>query len=209
MSTHDARSFAMPVTHAAIDDAVSRTATIAGLTGVALIHVLQLPDAFSETFYLGLLFVGAVVAAVLVAAALTRTSGRRVWTAAFALPALILLGYLLSRTTGLPDATNDVGEWDEPLGLASMVAETLVVCVSGVVPPGSAAGRRRSDFWTGASPNSGAPCGRSPNPTDESEGPNEQRERRHSGEAAQPQATPRRGHPAAPAGGPVRRLAVR
>jgi hypothetical protein len=133
MSTHDARSFAMPVTHAAIDDAVSRTATIAGLTGVALIHVLQLPDAFSETFYLGLLFVGAVVAAVLVAAALTRTSGRRVWTAAFALPALILLGYLLSRTTGLPDATNDVGEWDEPLGLASMVAETLVVCVSGVV----------------------------------------------------------------------------
>ena len=40
----------MPVTHAAIDDAVSRTATIAGLTGVALIHVLQLPDAFSENF---------------------------------------------------------------------------------------------------------------------------------------------------------------
>jgi hypothetical protein len=133
MSTHDARSLAMPVTHAAIDDAVSRTVAIAGLAGVAVIHVLQLPDAFSETFYLGLLFAGAVVAAVLLAAALTRASGHGVWTAAVALPALILLGYLLSRTTGLPDATNDVGEWDEPLGLASIVAESLVVCVGAVV----------------------------------------------------------------------------
>jgi hypothetical protein len=133
MSTHDARSLAMPVTHAAIDDAVSRTATIAGLTGVAVIHVLQLPDAFSETFYLGMLFIGAVAGAMLVAVTLTRTSSRGVWTAAVALPALVLLGYLFSRTTGLPDATNDVGEWDEPLGLVSMVAEGLVVCVSGAV----------------------------------------------------------------------------
>jgi hypothetical protein len=133
MSTHDARSLAMPVTHAAIDDAVSRTVAIAGLAGVAGIHVLQLPDAFSETFYLGMLFIAAAVAALLVATALSRTSDRGVWTAAAALPALILLGYLLSRFTGLPDATNDVGEWDEPLGLASMVVETLVVCVSGAV----------------------------------------------------------------------------
>lgn len=123
----------MPVTHAAIDDAVSRTVAIAGLVGVAVIHVLQLPDAFAETFYLGMLFIGAAVAALLVATALTRTSDRGVWTAAAALPAVILLGYLLSRTSGLPDATNDVGEWDEPLGLASLVAETLVVCVSGAV----------------------------------------------------------------------------
>ena len=112
----------MPVTPAAIDDAVSRTVAIAGLVGVAAIHVLQLPDAFSETFYLGMLFIGAAVASLLVATALTRTSGHGVWTAAVALPALILLGYLLSRTSGLPDATNDVGEWDEPLGLASLVA---------------------------------------------------------------------------------------
>jgi hypothetical protein len=123
----------MPVTPAAIDDAVSRTVAIAGLAGVALIHVLQLPDAFSETFYLGLLFVGAAVASLLVATALTRATGRGVWTAAVALPALILLGYVLSRTSGLPGATDDVGEWDEPLGLASLVAETLVVCVGAAV----------------------------------------------------------------------------
>ena len=121
----------MPITNHAIDDAISRTTAIAGLGGIALIHVLQLPGAFSETFYLGLLFIGAIVAAVALAGTLTRMSDRGVWTATAALPAMILLGYLLSRTTGLPDATNDVGEWDEPLGLASLVAESLVVCVSG------------------------------------------------------------------------------
>ena len=121
----------MPIASDAIDDAISRTTAIAGLAGIALIHVLQLPGAFSETFYLGLLFIGAIVAAVALAATLTSVSDRGVWTITAALPAMILLGYVLSRTTGLPDATNDVGEWDEPLGLASLVAESLVVCVSG------------------------------------------------------------------------------
>lgn len=133
MSAHDAGTHAMPIADAAVDDAVSRTIAVVGLAGIALIHILQLPDAFSETFYLGLLFVGAVVASVALSAALTRTSDRRAWMAAAVLPAVILLGYLLSRTTGLPDATNDVGEWDEPLGLASMVVEGLVVCVGGGV----------------------------------------------------------------------------
>ena len=123
----------MPVTTPAIDDAISRTVAVIGLAGIALIHVLQLPGAFSDTFYLGLLFIGAIVAAVALAAALTLASDGGLWTATAALPALILLGYVLSRTTGLPDATNDVGEWEEPLGLASMVVEGLVVCVGGGV----------------------------------------------------------------------------
>jgi hypothetical protein len=131
MYASDDQSHAMPITNHAIDDAISRTTAIAGLGGIGLIHVLQLPGAFSETPYLGLLFIGAIVAALALAATLTRVSERGVWMATAALPGLILLGYVLSRTTGLPDATNDVGEWDEPLGLASLVAESLVVLVSG------------------------------------------------------------------------------
>ena len=41
-----------------------------------------------------------------------------------------LLGYLLSRSVGLPGWTGDVGEWDSSLGLASMVVEPLVACVT-------------------------------------------------------------------------------
>jgi FtsH-binding integral membrane protein len=130
----------MPVTTAALNDTVGRSVAITGLTGIAVIHVLQAPEAFDETFYLGLLFVGAVVISVALAAALTLGSDTGVWTATAVLPALILLGYVLSRTSGLPDATDDVGEWDEPLGLVSMVVEGLLVCVAGGV-----LGARRQD----------------------------------------------------------------
>jgi hypothetical protein len=135
----------MPIANGAINDAISRTTAIAGLAGIALIHVLQLPGAFSETFYLGLLFIGAIVAAVVLAATLTSVSDRGVWTVTAALPALILLGYVLSRTSGLPDATNDVGEWDEPLGLASLVAESLVLCVSGAALASGRQAARNAD----------------------------------------------------------------
>jgi hypothetical protein len=113
-----------------LNDVIARMVAIAGLGGIALVHVLQSPDAFTETTYLGILFVGAIVTSLVLAAVLTRTSDDRAWAAAGGLGALILLGYFLSRTSGLPDATNDIGEWTEPLGLASLVAEGLVVCVT-------------------------------------------------------------------------------
>jgi hypothetical protein len=114
----------------AVDDVISRTIAIGALGGIALIHALQSPAAFDETTYLGILFVGAIVASVALGAILTRTSDQRVWAAAGGLGALILIGYILSRTSGLPAATDDIGEWREPLGLASLVAEGLIVGVS-------------------------------------------------------------------------------
>ena len=117
----------------AVDEAVTRIVAIGGLAAVALIHVLQLPEAFESEGYLGALFIVAIVAAVVLGAVLTRMSDDRTWMAVGALPALILIGYLLSRTSGLPGFTTDVGEWTEPLGLASMVVEGMLVCVSGAV----------------------------------------------------------------------------
>jgi hypothetical protein len=116
-----------------ISDAVARLVAVAALGGIALIHVLQSPAAFEGALYVGILFVLAIVAAVVLGAALTRLSDDRVWAAAALLPALLLLGYVLSRTSGLPWFTVDVGEWTEPLGLASLVVEGLLVCVAGAV----------------------------------------------------------------------------
>jgi len=119
--------------NAAVNDAIARAAAIGGLVAVALIHMLQLPPAFADAGYLGGLFIVAVIACLAIAAALTRTSDDRAWAAAEGLAALILLGYVLSRTVGLPGFTDDIGEWSEPLGLASMVAEGLLLCVTGAV----------------------------------------------------------------------------
>jgi membrane protease YdiL (CAAX protease family) len=117
-------------TSAAVNDAVARTVAIIGLGGIALIHALQAPEAFEETTYLGVLFIGAIVASLALCALLTRTSDQRAWAAAGGLAAAIMLGYVLTRTSGLPDATLDVDNWTEPLGLASLVVEGLVFCVT-------------------------------------------------------------------------------
>lgn len=116
-----------------MDDAVARLVTIGGLVAIALIHTLQTPDAFGEVGYLGGLFIAAAAAAVLVAAAITRTSDDRVFMAAGGLAGLILLGYIISRSVGLPGFTDDIGEWAEPPALVAMVVESLVIVLSAAV----------------------------------------------------------------------------
>jgi hypothetical protein len=118
---------------AAVNDALARAVAIGGLVAVALIHMLQLPAALAAAGYVGGLFIAAAIACLVIAAVLTRTSDDRAWAAAGGLAALILLGYVLSRSVGLPGFTEDIGEWSERLGLASMVAEGLLVCVTGAV----------------------------------------------------------------------------
>jgi hypothetical protein len=117
----------------AVDDAIARAVAIGGLLGIAVIHVLQLPEAFAEIGYLGALFIAAVAGSVVLAAALARTSDDRAWAGAGALAALILIGYLLSRSVGLPGFTGDTGNWSEAPGLVSMVVESLEIVLAGTV----------------------------------------------------------------------------
>ena len=121
------------------DEVLERIVAIASLGGIALVHALQAPDAFDEAGYLGGLFVAAVVASVLLAAALTVTGDARALRAAGALAGLLLLGSVISRTVGLPSATNDIGEWAEPLGLVAIVLEGLLFVVAGAVVSRAAA----------------------------------------------------------------------
>ena len=41
-----------------------------------------------------------------------------------------LIGFVLSRTTGLPHASDDIGNWTEPLGLASLFVEVTVAAAA-------------------------------------------------------------------------------
>src|SRR3954454_7911655 len=127
-----------PATGDVVAELLGRGLAIAALGVIALVHVLDLPDAFGETLYLGLLFVLAAALALALAIALSRTGDPRVWLGGDAppgrvllrgradrrfcrpappVPLLILLVCVLSRPSGLPAATDDVGNWREPLGL--------------------------------------------------------------------------------------------
>jgi hypothetical protein len=67
------------------------------------------------------------------AAALVRSDDLRAWAAAAALPAGAIAAFVVSRTVGLPHGADDIGNWTEPLGLASLFVEGSLVALSAVV----------------------------------------------------------------------------
>jgi hypothetical protein len=119
----------------AVRDGIARTIAVIGLAGVALIHLLDLPAKFQETPYLAWLYVGLILGCVLIAAALVRTSGPRARTAAALLPLGAIVGYTLTRTIGLPQAMADIGNWAEPLGMASLFVEGSLVALACAMLP--------------------------------------------------------------------------
>ncbi len=104
---------------------IARSLAIMGLVGMALIHLLDSGSKFHETPYLFWLYVALMVGAMIVSAALLHTESQLAWLAAGA-----LLGYILSRTVGLPFATGDIGNWGEQLGLAALFIEGCVVILA-------------------------------------------------------------------------------
>ena len=77
------------------------------------------------------------------------TAARLGWLAAFVLSGLPFIGSVLSHSTRLPGDTGDIGNWTEPLGLASLHMEACI-CALGLYgsaradPLGRGEGR-----WTG------------------------------------------------------------
>jgi len=41
-----------------------------------------------------------------------------------------MIAFVIDRTVGLPNATTDIGNWTEPLGLASLYVEGVTVCAA-------------------------------------------------------------------------------
>jgi hypothetical protein len=109
---------------------LTRAVGVLGLLGVALIHLLDLPSKFHEVPYLGVAYVGLILGTVLTAGVLVRHDSRKAWAVAVGLGAATFAGYAISRTTGMPAAKDDIGNWFEPLGLASLFVEACVVFVS-------------------------------------------------------------------------------
>ena len=108
----------------------TRAAVAVGLAGIGLIHLLDAIGKYSETRYLFWMYVALIIGSIGVAGGVLFTRTRLPFLAAAALAASALVGYVLSRTTGLPTASDDIGNWTEPLGLASLFVEGAVIAES-------------------------------------------------------------------------------
>jgi uncharacterized membrane protein YedE/YeeE len=108
-------------------DQVGRAVGVVGLLGIALIHLLDAGPMFEEDRLLFYLYIALMVGTLVAAAMLLRTDSRLTWGFATAMAGLTLVGYVLSRTTGLPGDSFDIGQWLDPLGLSSLFVEGCVV----------------------------------------------------------------------------------
>ena len=107
---------------------IARRAVVAvGLVGIALVHILDLQSKMEEVPYLGFAYIGLIVASLVLAELTVRRGGRWVYAASAGLAAAVIAGYAINRTVGMPGAMDDIGNWWEPLGLASLVVEATVV----------------------------------------------------------------------------------
>lgn len=112
------------------ESAVRRGVAAIGLAAIALIHVLDLPGKLEETPYLAVGYLGLIGAALMVAESLVRKDAALGWLAALGLSTATVAGFVVTRTVGLPGATDDIGNWLEPLGLASLFVEGVVILLA-------------------------------------------------------------------------------
>jgi len=112
------------------ESAVRRALAAIGLTGIALIHVLDLPGKLQEAPYLGVAYLALIGASLVAAEVLVRKDTVLAWLATGGIALSTLAGYIVNRTIGMPGAMDDIGNWLEPLGLASLFVEGAVAALA-------------------------------------------------------------------------------
>jgi len=102
-------------------------AGIALIVVTGAIHFVDAPSSLEDARYKGLLFVANGVAALVAAVGIYRGSRSWGWGLGLLVAGGALVGYVISRTVGLPGLEPDV--WLEPLGVLSLVVEAAFILV--------------------------------------------------------------------------------
>jgi hypothetical protein len=140
--------------------ATAHAVGVIGFTAIALIHVLDLPSKLHETPYLGGAYLALIAGMLYASFEILRGHDRRGWIVGGAGAALTVAAYAVNRLWGLPGATDDVGNWLEPLGLASLFVESVIALLAAwvltapapeVAPPTRHTVRGRQQESVGAS----------------------------------------------------------
>lgn len=108
-----------------------RSAGAAAALVVAAAHVPITAEHLHEAPYIGVSFIALEAACVVLACLLLlQPKTRWVWPAAGLLAGAAISAYLLSRTLGLPEIGDDVGNWSDPLGVLALSAEAVLATLA-------------------------------------------------------------------------------
>jgi hypothetical protein len=117
-------------TMAPVSEQAARLLAVFGMAGIAVIHVLDAPGTFEGVKYIFWLYIAVIAGAIPFSLLLLQWPSRRAWAGPALLAAGPLVGYLLTRSVGLPGDSEDIGNWLDPLGMASMFVEVAVLSLS-------------------------------------------------------------------------------
>jgi hypothetical protein len=101
------------------------------LAGAALVaavaHVPVIAPHLDEAPYMGVLFIVLTAACLVLAGAVLVRDVPAVYGLAILTCGLAIVGYAATRLVAFPELDDDVGNWLEPLGVVSVLAEAVVV----------------------------------------------------------------------------------
>ncbi|NYJ74741.1 hypothetical protein [Allobranchiibius huperziae] len=93
----------------------------------AVAHIPVTGEHLREAPYMGWLFIVLTVGCLSIAGAALVRDSSAVYALAVLTCGLAVAGYAATRLTAFPMLSDDVGNWLEPLGVVSVITETIVV----------------------------------------------------------------------------------
>jgi len=93
----------------------------------AVAHIPVIGPHLDEAPYMGVLFIVLAAACVFLAGAAVVRDATVIYGLAILTCGLAIIGYAATRLVAFPELDDDVGNWFEPLGLVSILAELVVV----------------------------------------------------------------------------------
>lgn len=113
-------------------DIVARAVCALGLIVIALIHYSDANSKYAaaDARYIFWLYVALILGCAIGVGALILRNARATWAFTALLGVGPLISYIVNRSVGFPRATDDIGNWGEPLGVVSSIAEVLVIALS-------------------------------------------------------------------------------
>ena len=107
-----------------------RLLAVIGVFVAAAAHLPVIPDHLVEAPYIGALFIALTVVCITGGIVLLGADSRGAWLATGGACALAVLALLVSRTIGLPQMADDVGQWGDTWAIVSLVSETFVALLA-------------------------------------------------------------------------------
>jgi hypothetical protein len=107
-----------------------RSVLAAAAAVAAIAHVPVIPPHLEEAPYMGVLFIVLTAACGFLGVAALVRGGRAVYLLTVITCGLAVLGYAATRLVAFPMLADDVGNWLEPLGVVSIVSESIAVAAA-------------------------------------------------------------------------------